>query len=301
MAAGPNAAQPSNSTLSLLSNEPQPLTTISKNVEEVRLAFTALDRQGHALDGIGPQDLDLADDRTPVSELTSFVRTSDLPLRLALLVDVSESVAKGLSEEQQASLEFLQTVVRPGRDQVLLMAFASRVMLQTPYPGKGEGLKLVSTYRAGGQTALYDAICAASSNDVIPSLDDSPARRAIVLLSDGEDTESYHTFKDAISCAQRAEVSIYAITIHSSETGRRGDKTLEELTSLTGGMAYILSRHDQLSSAFAQIEQDLRSQYVLTYRRSLAPPHSGFHSLQLTVRNAENAKLNYRRGYFAHE
>ena len=300
MAAGPNAAQPSNSNLSLLSNEPPPLTTISKNVEEVRLAFTALDRQGHALDGIGPQDLDLADDRTPVSELTSFVRTSDLPLRLALLVDVSDSVAKGLSEEQQASLEFLQTVVRPGRDQVLLMAFASRVMLQAPYPGKGEGLKLVSTY-AGGQTALYDAICAASSNDVTPSLDDSPARRAIVLLSDGEDTESYHTFKDAISCAQRAEVSIYAIAIHSSEPGRRGDKTLEELTSLTGGMAYILSRHDQLSSAFAQIEQDLRSQYVLTYRRSLAPPHSGFHSLQLTVRNVGNAKLNYRRGYFAHQ
>ena len=267
----------------------------------MRVAFTVLDHKGHAVGGIGPQDLDVADDRSPVSELTSFVRASDLPLRLALLVDVSESVANGLSEEQRAALEFLQTVVRPGRDQVFLVAFATRLMLQTSYQGRTEGLRLVSTYRAGGQTALYDAICASCSNDSIASVDDSPARRAILLLSDGEDTQSYHTFKDAIACAQRAEISIYAITIHSWKSGRRGDKVLDELASSTGGTSYILASHDQLSTVFAQIEEDLRSQYVLTYRRSLVSPHPGFHVLQLTVRNRDNPKLNYRRGYFAHE
>ena len=274
---------------------------IRKNVEEVRVVFSVLDRQGRFVDDITPNDVELKDDERVIDELTGFSRTSNLPLRLALLVDVSESMTREFGQEQQAAGDFLGNVVRPECDQAFVLTFATRVDPRQPYMQGGEGHveKLKMHGQSGGQTALYDAICAACLDELMTVQENSPVRRVIVVLSDGEDTQSRHSLRDAVEWAQRAGVAVYAVTVHNTRGESPGDRVLRELTSASGGRAFILKNYDQLPSVFDEIEGELRAQYVVTYRRSVAPPHSGFHPLQVNLRNHPGLKVNYRRGYFA--
>lgn len=274
---------------------------IRKNVEEVRVVFSVLDRQGRFVDDITPNDVELKDDDRAIAELTGFSRTANLPLRLALVVDVSESMTREFGQEQQAAGDFLHKVVRPEYDQAFVLTFATQVDPRQPYIRAGEAHveKLKMHAQSGGQTALFDAICSACLDELMTVQENSPVRRVIVLLSDGEDTQSRHGLPDAVEWAQRAGVAVYGVTVHKTRGESPGDRVLRELTSASGGRAFILKSYDQLPSVFTEIEGELRAQYVVTYRRSVAPPHSGFHALQVRLRNHPELKANCRRGYFA--
>ncbi len=272
---------------------------IRKNVEEVRVVFSVLDRQGRFVDDMTPNDVELKDDDRIIDELTGFSRSSNLPLRLALLVDVSESMTREFGQEQQAAGDFLRNVVRPEYDQAFVLTFATRVDPKQPYLHEAHVEKLKMHAQSGGQTALYDAICSACLDELMNAQENSPVRRVIVLLSDGEDTQSRHSFPEAVEWAQRAGVAVYAVTVHNARGEFPGDRVLKELASGTGGRAFVLKNYDQLPSVFSEIEGELRAQYVVTYRRSVAPPHSGFHALQVMLRNHPGLKVNCRRGYFA--
>jgi Ca-activated chloride channel homolog len=272
---------------------------IRKNVEEVRVVFSVLDRQGRFVDDMTPSDVELKDDDRIIDELTGFSRSANLPLRLALLVDVSESMTREFGQEQQAAGDFLRNVVRPEYDQAFVLTFATRVDPKQRYLHEAHVEKLKMHAQSGGQTALYDAICSACLDELMHAQENSPVRRVIVLLSDGEDTQSRHSLPDAVEWAQRAGVAVYAVTVHNGRGEFPGDRVLKDLAAASGGRAFILKSYDQLPSIFTEIEGELRAQYVVTYRRSVAPPRSGFHRLQVTLRNHPGMKVNYRRGYFA--
>jgi len=274
---------------------------IRKNVEEIRVVFSVLDRQGRFVNDITPGDVELKDDDRTIDDLTGFSRTANLPLRLALLVDVSESMTREFGQEQQAAGEFLRNLLRPEYDQAFLVTFATWVDAKKPYVqgGSANVEKIKMHAQSGGQTALYDAICSACLDELMNVQENMAVRRVIVLLSDGEDTQSRHTLADAVEWAQRAGVAVYAVTVHNPRGDFPGDRVLKELASATGGRAFTLKNYDQLPSVFGEIQGELRAQYVVTYRRSVAPPHSGFHSLQVNLRNHSGLKVNCRRGYFA--
>ena len=273
--------------------------TISKNVEEVRLVFTVLDRHGRTIPGLGRQDVLVRDAGSQIAEFTSFVASSDLPLRLGLLVDSSDSMRKGFAGEQLAAAEFLERVLRPGIDVGFVLGFSATGTRKTSDEGTPALVTLIRGFQPGGQTSLYDAICAACSDELISARETFPVRRVIVLLSDGEDTQSRHNLQDAIASAQRAEIAVYAVSVHSSRYEFPGDRVLKELAAGTGGRAFILNNYRQLAPVFAQIEDELRSQYVLTYRRSQAPSRGGFHPVQVVIRKQPGLRVNCRRGYFA--
>jgi len=283
----------------LISRQVQPQQTFAAKVEEVRIAFSVLDRQGRAVARISPGDVEVTDERHAIAELSSFVQTADLPLRLGVLVDISESMTRGFADEQKAAHEFLEKIVRPDRDKVLVGSFATHVVLSKYGEHTPEILNVASASRPDNQTALYDALTASCLSGVMTERENFPVRRAIVLLSDGEDTDSYHTLQDAIRWAQRFEVAVYAIRMAGSPSTRRGNSVLEELASATGGRVFFLSDDSQLATAFGQIEEELRLQYVLTYQRSLAPPYDGFHHVQVAIRDQPNLRIISRAGYFA--
>lgn len=279
---------------------PAPGDVIRKNVEEVRVVFSVIDRQGHFVNDISPADLEVKDTDRAIDELTGFARTSNLPLRLGLVVDSSESMAREFGQQQRAAGEFLRNIVRPEYDRAFVMTFATRVDARRTYVHGGDDVeKLTMQAQSGGQTALYDAICSACTDELMNMQEELPIRRVLILLSDGEDTQSLHTLPDALDWAQRPGIAIYAITVHKPRGDYPGDRVLRELASATGGRAFILKNYNQLAPVFSEIESELRAQYVVTYRRSVAPPHSGFHPLQISVRNHPGLKVNFRRGYFA--
>lgn len=274
---------------------------IRKNVEEVRVVFSVLDRQGRFVNDITPADVELTDDDRVINELSGFSRSTNLPLRLALLMDVSESMTREFGQEQRAAAEFLGNVLRLEYDQAFVLTFATWVDPKKPYMrGDNAHIETVKMHaQSGGQTALYDAICSACLDELMNLQENLPVRRVIVLLSDGEDTQSRHTLRDAVEWAQRAGVAVYGVTVHNRRGEYPGDRVLKELASASGGRAFILKNYGQLPGVFSEIEDELRAQYVVTYRRSVAPPHSGFHALQVNLRNHPGLTVNCRRGYFA--
>jgi Ca-activated chloride channel family protein len=180
-----------------------------------------------------------------------------------------------------------------------VVGFSATGLRKSSYEGTPALLELIGSLQAGGQTALYDAICNACIDDFMTGEENSPVRRVLVLVSDGEDTQSRHNLSDVIASALRADITVYAISLHSARYEFRGDRILQEMASATGGRAFILSSHRQVEAVFAQIEARLRSQYVVTYRRSQAPAHGGFHPVAVTPgKNLDGAKVSCRRGYY---
>src|SRR5579884_4303399 len=241
---------------------------IRKNVEEIRVVFSVLDRQGRFVNDITPGDVELKDDDRTIDDLTGFSRSSNLPLRLALLVDVSESMTREFGQEQQAAGDFLRNVVRPEYDQAFVLTFATRVDPKQPYLHEAHVEKLKMHAQSGGQTALYDAICSACLDELMNVQENLPVRRVIVLLSDGEDTQSRHSLPDAVEWAQRAGVAVFAVTVHNARGAFPGDRVLKDLAAASGGRAFILQTYDQLPSVFTEIEGELRAQFAFDLREN---------------------------------
>ncbi len=273
------------------------VTTIRRRVEEVRVSFSVED--GHKLlKNLSPDQFTFYDDKHAVTSVTAFAPSSDSPLRVGLLVDRSDSVSKAFTAEQEAARQFLGNVLRPGTDSVFLQDFTYRWNFRQAEPGGIAEISAgVSALAAGGQTALYDALYAATQFEGMTAETSEPVRRVIILLSDGEDTCSRHGMDDAIQAMQQADVSIYAITIHSSRRFVPGDAVLQKLAEATGGRAFVLSGVKGLGPVFAQIQDDLRSQYAVAFRRPSAET-CGYHTVTVEPRNAK-LRVRARQGYYA--
>ncbi|MFZ3263975.1 MAG: VWA domain-containing protein [Terriglobales bacterium] len=275
------------------------ILTIRKRVDEVNVLFIATDRHGKFVRNLNQNDFSIFDDHKPVESIIDFRRETDLPIQLGLLLDVSGSVQSRFGFEKQAATGFLEHIIRPGYDRAFVVGFNKESHLAQDFtdsiPALAAGVQRLSN---GGGTALYDAIYKACKEKLLREHSDHPIRKAIVVVSDGEDNQSEVTRAQAIEMAQRAEVLIYAISTDDSGLILRGDKVLEDLASATGGRAFFPYKMKDITRSFAAIEDELRSQYDVSYKPSDFDADGRFHSILITSLK-KDLQVRARRGYYA--
>ena len=273
--------------------------TIRKRVDEVNVLFIATDRHGKFVRNLNQNDFSFYDDHKPVRSILNFRRETDLPIQLGLLVDVSGSVQSRFGFEKEAATGFLQHIIRPGYDKAFVVGFNRQSRLMQDYTDNVATLSAgVQRLNGGGGTALYDAIYKACKEKLLSDHPDHPIRKAIVILSDGEDNQSEYSRAQAIEMAQRAEVLIYAISTDDSGLILRGDKVLEDLASATGGRAFFPFKMKDVTHSFAAIEEELRSQYAVSYKPSDFDADGRFRSIEITALK-KDLQVRARRGYYA--
>ena len=201
--------------------------TIRKRVDEVHVLFIATDRHGKFVRNLKQNDFSFFDDHRPVQSVIDFRRETDLPIELGLLIDVSGSVQSRFAFEQEAATGFLHHIIRPHFDKAFVVGFNKQSHLTQDFTSNVAALSTgVARLHDGGGTALYDAIYKACKDKLLSEQSDRPVRKALVVLSDGEDNQSEYTRAQAIEMAQRAEVLIYAISTDYSGLILRVDKVL---------------------------------------------------------------------------
>ena len=275
-------------------------TTIHKKVEEVNVIFTVTDKHGKFIKDLREQDFRVLDDKKPPQAIKDFRRETDLPLRVGLLIDASNSIAMRFRFEQEAATEFLSQIVRPKSDLAFVIGFDTTAEVTQDFTDNTEKLsKGIHVLRPGGGTALYDAVYYACRDKLAKAPSSGPVRRAIILLSDGDDNQSRVTREEAIEMAQRAEVIIYAISTNTADMkGLPGDKVLERMADATGGRAFFPFKIQDVSNAFTEIQEELRSQYQVSYKPAEFLPNGKYRSIEILADN-KKYKVRARKGYFA--
>jgi len=293
-----NGASPAASTES--ADEPQnAIITIHSRVNEVNVLFIATDKHGKFVRDLNQGDFAILDDHKPPQAILNFRRETDLPLHMGLLVDTSGSVGSRFEFEQTAATAFLQHTLRKGYDRAFVTGFSTHSQVAQDFT---DNVTLLSTgvhkLRNGGGTALYDAVYRACKEKFLKDRPDRPVRKAIVIVSDGEDNQSEFSKAQAIEMAQRAEVIIYAISTDDSGLVMRGDKVLEQLAEATGGRAFFPFKMKDITHSFASIEDELRSQYVVSYKPANFDADGRYRSIQISSLK-KDLQVRARRGYFA--
>ena len=295
----PTYNPPAVSSFASASSDTDPILTIRKRVDEVNVLFIATDKHGKFVRNLNQKDFTFLDDHKPPEAVINFRRETDLPIQLGLLVDTSGSVDSRFAFEQEAAVSFLQKTVRPGFDQAFVMGFSSKGTIAQDFTDNVQLLQTsVNGLRSGGGTALYDAIYKACHDKLIKDKSDRPVRRAIVIVSDGNDNQSEVSRAQAIEMAQRAEVIIYTISTDDSGLIVRGDKVLEQLADATGGRAFFPYKMKDVTRSFAAIEDELRSQYVVSYRPADFDADGRFRAIDITALK-KDLQVRARRGYYA--
>jgi len=321
---------------------PEPSPTPPKKEDDVTLSgedvvrvetnltnifFTASDKQKRFVDTLKREDIRVFEDGVP-QEVFTFQHNVDLPLSLAILIDCSGSEERTLPEEKAAAQSFLESVLLPNRDEAAVVSFTGEVTLEQGLTGNigrlrraidqvafvppsgyiGGGVVVGGTppisdtqQQLAGSTAIWDAIWA-TSNELL-SASAEHTRRAIILLTDGEDTISQVHMQDAINRAVKADSLIYAIGIGDRYQFGINEGALKKITGATGGRAYFPRNERELRDAFAQIQKDLREQYLVAYSSSNKTRDGSYRHVAIEVVSPDlrkdELKLNYRPGYFA--
>ena len=277
------------------------VATITKTVNEVRVVFTVTDRHGRYIKDLKESDFKVIDDRLP-AELRSFHSETDLPLQVGLLIDASNSVRDRFKFEQEAAIEFLNSIIRPGYDKAFVIGFDATPEVTQDFTDSTEALSAgVRILRAGGGTAMYDALYYACRDKLLKQDQTGPVRRAIILLSDGEDNLSHVTREEAIEMATRAEVIVYTISTNISGMKGKGDKVLERIAEATGGRSFFPFQMRDVSDAFLSIQEELRSQYAIWYKPENFIADGRYRTIEILAQDDKDKslKVRTRKGYYA--
>lgn len=274
--------------------------TIRKNVDEVNVVFTVTKAGGQFVSRLSLDDLEVLDNQRPPEKISYFRQQSEMPLRVALLVDVSDSIVNRFNHEKKAAAAFLKKVLRPEVDQAFLIGFGSDVrLLQDFTPDIDKLSQALRGMKAGGNTKLYDAILFASTK-LQRETDTGATRRAIVIISDGVDSFSRALFYDATKATLRTQATIYALSTNNvTQDGYgKGEAVLDLLTQPTGGKVLPANTQGEMARAFEKIKEALHSQYVVGYKPADFRPDGTFRTIRIVPRNRKMV-VNCRRGYFA--
>jgi VWFA-related protein len=275
------------------------LTVIRKRVDEVNVVFTVTDKRGHYVKDLTQSDFRVYDDSKPAESIRSFGRETNLPLRVGLLIDASNSVRDRFKFEQEAAIEFLNQIIRAKSDEAFVIGFDTTPEVTQDFTDSTEALSHgVRMLRPGGGTAMYDAIYFACRDKLMKDKSAGATRRAIILLSDGDDNQSRVSREEAVEMAQRAEVIIYAISTNTSGLKMRGDKVLEHFADETGGRAFFPFKIQDVADAFSQIQDELRSQYDVSYKPANFEPNGQYRKIEILADN-KKYKVRARKGYYA--
>ncbi|MGZ4824174.1 MAG: VWA domain-containing protein [Terriglobales bacterium] len=274
--------------------------TFRKQVNEVNVVFTVTDKHGRFVKNLNKADFRVIDDNKPAASIDFFSSETNLPLRVGLLIDASNSVRDRFRFEQESAIEFLNQIVRPRFDRAFVIGFDTTAEVTQDFTDNAEALSRgVRMLRPGGGTALFDAVYFACRDKLLKATTAGPSRRAIILLSDGEDNQSRVTREEAIEMAQRSEVIIYTISTNVSGVKLRGDKVLERLADATGGRAFFPFKIQDVANAFSEIQDELRSQYLLAYKPADLKPDGRYRAIDIIAENHKMLRVRARKGYFA--
>lgn len=294
--AASNAREP-NATAS--DEEPKPVETYRKAVDLVPVIFTVTDKHGKFVRDLKQDQFKVLDNNRPPKEVVSFEAQTDLPLRVGILIDASNSIRDRFLFEQQATEQFVQSIIRPRSDKAFVLAFDEVSDVTQDFTSDTDKLAAgIRVIRPGGGTAMWDAVYYACRDKMMKEKDNTPVRRAIILVSDGDDNQSRVLRQEAIEMAQRAEVMVYTISTNLSNIHDTGDHNLQALADATGGRAFYPYKLQDLSDDFSQIQGELRSQYAIAYKPDDFMPNGQFRSIQIIPEN-KKLRVRARKGYFA--
>jgi Ca-activated chloride channel homolog len=274
--------------------------TIKIGVNEVNLIFTVTDRHGRYNPNLKQSDFALLDDQKAPAHVTSFHQQINLPLRVGLLIDASSSIHSRFQFEQQSATEFLLQTMKSRNDRAFVMGFDVVPNITADWSNNLDALQTgVNRLKPGGGTALYDALYTACHDKLLGiGRGQEPVRKAIILLSDGSDNQSHVYLNEAVKECQRSETIIYAISTNWTPSRGEGDKVMQQLATDTGGQSFFPPSVEDISKSFTDIQEELRSQYALTYTPADFKMDGAFRPIYLFC-NDRRYQVRARKGYFA--
>jgi Ca-activated chloride channel family protein len=274
-------------------------TRILVDVTRVNMLFTVTDKKGRFITDLTKDDFDVFEGKK-AQVIQEFTAETDLPLRIAILVDTSSSIRDRFKFEQEAAVEFLNSVVHPGVDKAMVVGFDTSAELVADLVDDQVKLdSAIRSLRPGGGTSMYDAIFYACRDKLLQDQPRHKFRRAVVIVSDGEDNESRYTRDQALEMAQKADAVIYAISTNISRIETDGDKVLKYLTQETGGRAFFPFKVEDLEQSFENIANELRHQYNIFYRPEPLKTDGLYHTVDLRVKGRKELVVRARKGYYA--
>jgi Ca-activated chloride channel homolog len=272
---------------------------ITLDVSRVNMLYTVSDKKGRFVTDLTKEDFEVFESKKPQT-IIEFAAESDLPLRLAILVDTSNSVRDRFHFQQEAATAFIDGTVRPEHDKAMIVSFDTATELVADLTDNiGELEKAVEHLRPGGGTSLYDAIFFACRDKL---MEDQPLykfRRAMVILSDGEDNQSRYTRDQALEMAQKADVNVYTISTNITRIETDGDKVLRYFADETGGQSFFPFKASDLSQSFENIANELRHQYNIFYRPEPLKVDGIYHPVEIRVTGHKELSVRARKGYYA--
>ncbi len=276
---------------------PLDVTTIKGiGAREVNQIFTVTDKKGKFITGLRQQDFGLLDDGKRPERVIRFTQQTNLPLRVGIMLDTSSSIRQRFEFEQQAAVEFLLQVLHR-QDMAFVEGFDVQIDLEQGFSNNVDLLNQgIHKLRPGGGTALFDALYTTCRDQML--MQGSGYRKAIIMVTDGDDNYSHALMTDAIKMCQRAETMVYGISTNVSPTKDKGDDILKAISEATGGRAFYPTRIEEVANGFRSIEEELRSQYSLEYVPSDFKADGSFRTIYLQALDPRY-KVRARKGYFA--
>ncbi|MGB9408753.1 MAG: VWA domain-containing protein, partial [Terracidiphilus sp.] len=274
-------------------------TIIRLGVNEVNLIFTVTDKHGHYIPNLQQSDFALLDDGRAPARVNTFHQQINLPLRVGVVIDASTSIRSRFQFEQQSATEFLLQILKAKSDRAFVMGFDVTPTVTQDWTNNIDGLETgINRLRPGGGTALFDAVYTACRDKLLTERGQEPVRKAMVLISDGDDNQSRVYQDEAIKECQRAETIIYSISTNWTPSRGKGDQVLVKMSEDTGGQAFFPPSVEEMSVSFHGIEEELRSQYALTYTPADFKEDGAFRPIYLYC-NDRRYQVRTRKGYFA--
>lgn len=280
-------------------NEEKDASRIVLDVTRVNMLFTVSDKKGRFITDLGKNDFEVFENKKP-QEVLEFTAESDLPLRLAILIDTSNSIRDRFRFQQEAATDFVKSVVQAKRDKAIVVSFDTSAELVADLTDDTQKLEnAIRDLRPGGGTALYDAIFYACRDKLMLDQPLYKFRRAMVVLSDGDDNVSRYTRDQALEMAQKADAVIYTISTNISRIETDGDKVLKYFAAETGGQAFFPFKATDLAQSFENIANELRHQYNLFYRPAPLFTDGKYHTVLMKVRGRKDLIVRCKKGYYA--
>jgi len=281
------------------SQKPTSPEQIRVRVDLVNVLMTVTDKKNRMVLDLTKSDFHVLEDGKPQT-IRYFSRESDLPLRIGLLIDTSNSIRDRLRFEQEAAIDFLNAALRPGRDLAFVVAFDVEPQLVADYTDNIEKLSDgIRGLQAGGVTSMYDAIYFSCKEKMLFFPPPEPyLRRVMIIVSDGQDNQSEHTREEALAMAKRAEVTVFTISTNRTGMPSRGDKVLRRLAEETGGRPFFPFEASELAANFQEIARELRSQYSLAYISTNPSRDGTFRNITIEPLD-KGLHIRAKSGYFA--
>ncbi len=280
------------------STPPDDSSVIRTQVTRVNMLFTVTDKKGRFVTDLSRDDFQVFESKKP-QRILEFTSETDLPLRLAILVDTSNSIRDRFRFQQEAATNFVNSVMRQ-QDKATVVSFDTAPELVADLTNDTSVLeRAIHNLRPGGGTSLYDAVYFACRDKLMLDQPLYKFRRAMVILSDGDDNESRNSRDQALEMAQRADTVIYTISTNISHIETEGDKVLRYFAEQTGGATFTPFEAKDLNQSFENIANELRHQYNLFYRPEPLKADGLYHPVDIKVKGRKDLIVRARKGYYA--